>query len=44
VLHEDEGHARVVRQVIEQLPEGLQTAGGSADADYGEGLWLDWLD
>src|SRR5262245_8969281 len=43
VLHEDEGHARVVRQVIEQLREGLQTASGSADADYGEGLWRDWL-
>jgi len=43
VLHEDEGHARVVRQVIEQLLEGLQTTGGSADADYGEGLWQDWL-
>src|SRR5215470_273260 len=43
VLHEDEGHTRVVRQMIEQLHEGLQTAGGSADADYEEALWRDWL-
>src|SRR5262245_2190315 len=43
VLHEGEGHASVVRQMSEQLLEGLQTPGGSADADYGEGLRRYWL-
>ena len=37
VLHEDEGHAGVRGQVLQQLPEGLEPAGRGADADDGEG-------
>src|SRR5262245_10347410 len=43
VLHENEGHASIRRQMFEQLPEGLKTASGSADADYREGLRRYWL-
>src|SRR5262245_18057130 len=43
VLHENKGYASIRRQVFEQLPEGLQASSGSADANYREGLWRDWL-
>ena len=36
MLHEDEGHAGIGRQILQQLGERLQAAGGCADADYGE--------
>src|SRR6185437_11237908 len=36
MLHEDEGHAGIGRQILQQLRERLQAAGGCADADYGE--------
>src|SRR5262249_19791424 len=37
VLHEQEGQARLGRQVAEQVDERLQPAGGGADPDDGEG-------
>ena len=36
MLHEDEGHAGVLRQMIQQLRERFQSAGGRADADDGK--------
>ncbi len=38
VLHEHKRRAGVRGQVLQQLPEGLEAAGGSADANDGKGI------
>lgn len=39
VLNEDESHARIGRQILDQLSKRLQAASGRADADYEKMLW-----
>ena len=38
VLDDDKGHAASLRHVLQELFEGLQSSGGGADADDGEGI------
>jgi hypothetical protein len=43
VLHEHEGHPGVRRQMDEELGEGLEAPGGSADPDDGKRAFPPWL-
>jgi hypothetical protein len=43
VLHEHEGHPGARRQMGEELREGLEAPGGSADPDDGKGAFRPWL-
>jgi hypothetical protein len=43
VLHEHEGHPGARRQMGEELGEGLEAPGGSADPDDGERAFLPGL-
>src|SRR3546814_15133126 len=40
MLDHDEGHVAVGRRNVEELPEGIETAGRSADGDHGKSAKL----
>jgi hypothetical protein len=39
MLHQNETHTGIERQILEQFRERLQPAGGSANADDGKVIW-----
>jgi hypothetical protein len=43
MLHQDKSHARIVRQIPEQLSKSFQAAGGCADSDDGAMLSISAL-
>ncbi|HEX7316458.1 MAG TPA: hypothetical protein VF297_21325 [Pyrinomonadaceae bacterium] len=39
MLHQHEGHAGIDGEMVKQLAEGFEAAGGSADADHRERIF-----